>query len=527
MLWSLIKIVLFIGIVAGLAFGAGLLMESEGGIQVSVASMEFTLGPLESVVAALVILAAMWVLLKLVSLAVAILRFLSGDETALSRWWGRNQERRGFEALSDGMMALASGEGRLAMAKAARAERYLKRPELTNLLTAQAAEIAGDRRKAEETYKRLLADDRTRFVGVRGILKQKLGDGQTDVALKLAEKAFALKPKHEETQDVLLKLQAEGEDWKGARKTLNAKLRHGALPRDVHRRRDAVLAISEAREFAQDGATEEGREKAMEANKLSPDLVPAAVMAADEYTAMGKGRQAAKVIKKAWAANPHPDLAGAYARIEPEETPAARIKRFREITRIKPEDPETKMLLAELHIAAEDYTGAKSALGDLAEVDPTARSLTIMAAIERGQGAEDAVVRGYLARALTAPRGSQWVCDICSAVYAEWTAICDSCGAFDSLSWTRPKDDTPSMPAGEDMLPLIVGAPDAAPEADIIEPEDVVETAEEASAEDAVETAEEAASEDEAIKKPDPAVLEGQLANVDAEPEPAKEEAKA
>ena len=87
----------------------------------------------------------------------------------------------------------------------------------------------GDRKKAEDTYKKLLDDSQTRFVGVRGIMKQKLADGDTDTALKLAEKAYALKPKHEETQDVLLRLQAEKSDWVGARKTLNAKLKKYGL----------------------------------------------------------------------------------------------------------------------------------------------------------------------------------------------------------------------------------------------------------------------------------------------------------
>ena len=72
-------------------------------------------------------------------------------------------------------------------------------------------------KKAEETYRKLVEVDATRFVGVRGILKQKLASGDTAMALKLAEKAFALKPKHEDTQDVLLKLQAQSKDWNGAR----------------------------------------------------------------------------------------------------------------------------------------------------------------------------------------------------------------------------------------------------------------------------------------------------------------------
>ena len=503
MLWSLLKIVLFIAAVAGLAFGAGRLLESEGGVRVSIASTEFTLGPLESVIAAMAILFLMWVVLKLVSLGVAIMRFMSGDETALSRWWGRNQERRGFEALSDGMMALASGEGRLAMNKAMRAERYLKRPELTNLLTAQAAEMAGDRAKAEATYKKLLADDRTRFVGVRGIMKQKLAEGDTDLALKLAEKAFALKPRHEETQDVLLKLQAGEGDWSGARKTLGAKLRHGALPRDVHRRRDAVLALSTARDLVDEDASIERREAAIEANKLSPDLIPAAVMAADQYIADAKPRLAARVIKKAWTAVQHPDLAAAFARIEPDETPAARLKRFGALTRINPDDPETRMLLAELNIAAEDFDAARQALGDLAERDPTARSLTMMAAIERGSGSEDAVVKGYLARALTAPRGPQWVCGNCHTAHADWAPVCQSCAAFDSLSWTRPSREPRAMPSGEDMLPLIIGAPEPVPAPEVAEAEEIEEV--DAVAEDADVVEGDAAETKETVEAGEPA----------------------
>ncbi len=457
MLWSLIKILVFVTLVSALAYGAGMLMETDGGVLVTVAGTEFSLGPLQAVIALVLLLLLLWLVIKLAGLLVAFLRFVNGDETALSRYFDRNRERRGFRALSEGMLALASGEGRLAMSKAAKAEKYLRRPELTNLITAQAAEMVGDRTKAEEVYKRLLTDDRTRFVGVRGLLKQKLDGGDTATALKLAEKAFALKPRHEETQDVLLRLQAESGDWKGARKTLGAKLKHGALPRDVHRRRDAVLALSEAREVFDDDASIEAREKAIEANRLSPDLIPAAALGARGYIARGKPRYAARILKKAWEARPHPDLAAAFAEIEPQEKPAERVKRFATLIRLNPDHPESRMLMAELQIAAEDFPAARKALGDLAEKDPTARSLTIMAAIERGTGADEAVVRGWLTRALTASRGEQWICDNCHNIQSAWAPVCDNCHGFDTLSWRRPAHAEIAMPAGSEMLPLIVG----------------------------------------------------------------------
>ena len=457
MVWSLLRILLFVVLVGAAAWGAGELLEADGGVRISVADTEFTLGALESVIGLIVLVALTWVAFKLVGLLVAFLRFLNGDETAISRYFARNRERKGYDALAEGMMAVASGDGRLALTKASKAERYLKRPDLTTLLTAQAAEMTGDKAKAELAYKKLLQDERTRFVGVRGIMRQKLLDGDTDIALKLAERAFALKPKHEETQDVLLTLQAGQHDWTGARKTLSAKLKHGSMPRDVHRRRDAVLALGEARDIVEKGASIELREKAIAANKLSPDLVPAAVMASDAYVADGKPRYATRVIRKAWEVAPHPDLAAAFARIEADENAGRRIARFTVLTNMHRDHPETRLLEAELQIAAEDFPAARKALGDIVETDPTARSLTIMAAIERGSGSDDAIVKGWLARALTAPRDPQWVCEKCQTVHGAWSPVCDNCDSFDTLAWQRPPEGSSSMVTSAEMLPLIVG----------------------------------------------------------------------
>lgn len=474
MLWSLIKILGFVAIIALLTVGAGLLLETDGGLLITVAGTEYPLGPFQSVIAGLLLVVCVWVFLKLLSLLVATLKFLNGDETALSRYFDRNRERKGFQALSDGLMALASGEGRVAMAQAAKAEKYLNKPELTNLLTAQAAELSGDTKKATETYKKLIAVDATRFVGIRGIMKQRLAEGDTETAHRLAEKAFALKPRHEETQDILLKLQAKARDWSGARTTLNAKLKSGSLPRDVYSRREAVLALSEARDIIDDDSSIEVQEKAIEANRLSPDLVPAAAMAARSYIAKGKPRKAVRILKKAWDTRPHPALAAAFAAIEPNETPAERVTRFAALTNIQPDDPETRLVLAELNIVAEDFPEARRALGDIVDTNPDSRALTLMAAIERGEGASDAVVQGWLAKALNAPRGPQWVCDSCHHIHADWTPVCESCESFDTLSWDTPQAPEITSATGLHLLPLIVGTlprADEVSEADIPEAE--------------------------------------------------------
>ncbi len=468
MIWSLTKVVAFLLAIAALAVLAGMLSDTGETLRISAGGMEFTLGPLQAVVLGGLLLVTVWLALRALGLIGATIRFINGDETAISRFFDRNRERKGYAAMSEALVALASGEHAAAMQRARAAERLLNKPELTTLLLAQAAEAAGDNKAAVSAYRDLLQSENTRFVAVRGLLRHKLAEGDTDTALKLAEKAFALKPRHAETQDILLKLQADGSDWKGARATLGEKLRSGALPRSVYRRRDALLALQEARTILDEGSTVEAREAAVEANRLSPDLIPAAVIAANALTDKGDRKAATRVLKKAWEAQPHPDLAAAFAAIEPEEGPEDRLGRFKVLLAIRPQDEETRLTRAELLLAAKDFTGARESLGSLADDHPTQRTLAILAAAERGAGADEATVRGILARALTASRGPQWCCDKCSAVQESWQPICPDCGGFDTLSWREPPHESRLHPGtASDLAPMLFGR-DPEP---VVEPE--------------------------------------------------------
>jgi HemY protein len=101
-----------------------------------------------------VLLALVWLVLRLVGLLVAVLRFLNGDETAISRYFDRNRERKGYEALADGHDGARLGRGAAGHVEGAKAERYLGRPELTEPRDRAGGRDGGRPRKAEEVYKR-------------------------------------------------------------------------------------------------------------------------------------------------------------------------------------------------------------------------------------------------------------------------------------------------------------------------------------------------------------------------------------
>jgi len=467
MIFSLIKVAIFIALAAALTFGVSYLQDSSSSISVVFQGKEYNPEPLVVVIGVVLAFIGFWIVLKLAGLAVATLRFFMGDKVALRRFFDKRREQRGYRALADGMVALASGEGTLAETKAHKAEKLLAKPELTRLISAQAAEMSGNRAQAVEIYKELLGNDRTRFVGVRGLMKAKLAEGDIDTALKLAEKAYALKPRHGETLDTLFALQSRVEDWGGARKTLLAKSRAKLMPKDLAMRRDAVLSVADAMAAHADGNAPRAREAALFANRNAPSLVPAAVLAAQVYIAENKPKNAVRIIKKAWEVNPHPDLATAFANIAPDETPQERLARFQPLLRLHPDNPETAMLETELNLAAEDFPAARRSLGDLPETAATGRSLALMAAVARGEGAAEDVVRSWLARAVGAPRGEAWLCSACHTAHASWAPICSNCEGFDTLSWALPEQSGTDM-LSDAMLPLIAHS-----EPEEIEPESV------------------------------------------------------
>ena len=111
MLMTLVKALLFVFVVAGLIYGVEVLLSTGGELRIAVANVEFTLGPLQALIAFVLLLVAVWLFLKLLGLLLAVLKFLWGDETAITRYFNRNRERRGYKALSEALTALAEGEG--------------------------------------------------------------------------------------------------------------------------------------------------------------------------------------------------------------------------------------------------------------------------------------------------------------------------------------------------------------------------------------------------------------------------------
>ncbi len=118
MLISAIRILLFLLLVAGGIWGIFHLIEDQGGITIQFAGQEYFFPPVHFAVLLLIGFVALWLAIRIAGFSLAVLRFIDGDETAISRYFNRSRERRGLEAMARGMAALAAGDARVARAKA-------------------------------------------------------------------------------------------------------------------------------------------------------------------------------------------------------------------------------------------------------------------------------------------------------------------------------------------------------------------------------------------------------------------------
>ena len=408
------------------------------------------------------------------SLAVAILvilglalvfadRLLRGI-LGLPSWFGRNLARRrtesGHRALTLGLMAVSAGEPDEARRQAARAQRLLAAPRLTDLLSAQAAHMSGDRKAAGRYFTSLTRDPDTAFLGHIGLARLALENDQTDQALAAARLALELRPKSALAARQVMILEAERGNWAAA---LPAHAVVAAADKAddgggvALSRQKAALAYLDACSRL-DGPSDAGErpgdrreDRRTAAARLEtaiaawPGFRPAALRLAALHEQAGSPRKAVKVLEAAFRTSPHDDLAARLAslwNVNEGEYVARLIKLIPKDGRMG----EEGRLVVAVAALARGLVGEARRLVE--EITPETRDAAAWRLMSRlAAEAEDAAAEtDALRRAGEAPRSRCWQCTECQLVHDEWRGHCAGCAGFATLDWRRPDGVTPLLP---------------------------------------------------------------------------------
>jgi HemY protein len=425
----MLRALIIFTLVALIAFAAVVLADLNGRVVVQIENQEYRL--FLPVAAALVI-----VLTILTITAYRIITAFIDAPAEFFRWRAMGRRRRGFAALTRGLVAVAAGDDEEARRQSRKATALVGEPPLALLLAAQAAQLDGDDETAQRIYTQMLQSKDTEFLGLRGLYMAAVRRGDGKQAISIAERARVLRPKTRWALNALFDLTVRRAAWLEAATALDAQARAKLIDAAIAKRRRAVLLTAAAREAERKGEAETALNHAQDALTLAPGFAPAALIAAKHYAAQGRQWKAGSLIETAWGQEPHPDLARAYANLKPEEPPQARAKRLAALAGLNPEHPESQILSTAVSISQGRLEEARETLRPLAERFPViARACLLMADIERGFGGDGLIARDWAARAMRAPRDAQWACSACARAQNQWSATCDVCGAFDTLSW--------------------------------------------------------------------------------------------
>ena len=150
-------------------------------------------------------------------------------------------------------------------------------------------------------------------------------------------------------------------------------------------------------------------------------------------------RRAGRVIEKAWAVHPHPDLADTYAHLRPGDSARERLARVQSLARRAPDKgsahPESALAVARAAIDAQEFAVARNAIRPLLR-EPTQRAAALMAEIEQRESGDEGRAREWMARALRAPRDPAWTAD--GFVSDRWMPVSPVSGRLDAFQWRVP-----------------------------------------------------------------------------------------
>ena len=280
----------------------------------------------------------------------------------------------------------------------------------------------------------------TRLLGLRGLFIEAQRADDPVAAVMVAEEALKLAPSSSWASHAVLGFCCAKGDWAGALKILDNNQSAGLIDKATYRRQRGVLLTARALEFEKVDR-DLSRTSVTEAIKLAPTLVPAAVLASKFESEAHQVRRSMRIVETAWLAQPHPDLADAYAHVKLGDSARQRLVRVQTLAAKAPGHIEGALAIARAAIDASEFTMAREALAPFI-AQPTQRVAMLMAEIERTEHGDSGRARAWTLRAVRALHDPAWTAD--GYVSDRWRPVSPVSGRLDAFQWQTPVAALPS-----------------------------------------------------------------------------------
>ena len=429
----MIRIILFLILIALAGAGAAWVADQPGDVVMTWGSRQASPSvPVFALIAGITIVAAVIVW--------SFLRALWRTPGHIRRHRRERRIARGRHAITQGLLAIGHGDSASARSHAEAARRHASQDPLTLLLHAQSAQLDGDRGAAQRAFRAMAEREDTRLLGLRGLFIEAQRADDPVAAVTIAEEALKLAPSSTWASHAVLGFRCAKGDWTGALAILETNYSSGLIDKAAYRRQRGVLLTARALEL-ETIDRDRSRDSVMEAIKLAPTLVPAAVLASKYESEAHQVRRSMRLVEAAWLAQPHPDLADAYAHVKLGDSTRQRLVRVETLAAKAPGHIEGALAVARAAIDASEFARAREALAPFIDA-PTQRVAMLMAEIERTEHGDSGRARAWALRAVRALHDPVWTAD--GYVSATWRPVSPVSGRLDAFQWQTPVAALPS-----------------------------------------------------------------------------------
>ena len=427
------RIILFLVLIALAAAGAAWVADQTGDVTLSWGGWRVeTSLPVFALALGVAVVAAM--------LAWSIVRALWRTPEKIKRARRERRHARGRHAITHGLLAIGHGDSTAARLHADVARRHAAHDPLALLLHAQSAQLDGDREGAQRAFRAMAEREDTRLLGLRGLFIEAQRADDPVAAVMIAEEALKLAPGSTWASHAVLGFRCAKGDWSGALTILDNNLASGLVDKSAYRRQRGVLLTARALEL-ENVDRDLSRESVMEAVRLAPTLVPAAVLASKYQSEAHQVRRSMRIVEVAWLKQPHPDLADAYAHVRLGDSARQRLVRVETLAAKAPGHIEGALAIARAAIDASEFARAREALAPFVAA-PTQRVAMLMAEIERTEHGDSGRARAWTLRAVRALHDPVWTAD--GYVSDRWRPVSPVTGRLDAFQWQAPLAALPS-----------------------------------------------------------------------------------
>jgi HemY protein len=433
----MIRIILFLLLIALGAAGAAWIAEQTGDVVLS-------WGGYRAQTTLPVFMLALGIVIVVAMMLWAILRGVWRTPARMRRSRRERRQARGRHAITQGLLAIGHGDSSAARIHAEAARKHAAHDPLALLLHAQSAQLDGDREGAQRAFRAMAEREDTRLLGLRGLFIEAQRADDPVAAVMVAEEALKLSPSSSWASHAVLGFCCAKGDWAGALKILDNNQSAGLIDRATYRRHRGVLLTARALELEKVDR-DLSRESVMEAVKLAPTLVPAAVLASKFESEAHQVRRSMRLVETAWLTQPHPDLADAYSHVKLGDSARQRLVRVETLAAKAPGHIEGALAIARAAIDASEFTKAREALAPFIAA-PTQRVALLMAELERTEHGDSGRARAWTLRAVRALHDPAWTAD--GYVSDRWRPVSPVTGRLDAFQWQAPVAALPSDRAG-------------------------------------------------------------------------------